>query len=64
MAKTSRERQAALRARRAGNQREINGWVSPDAYDLLKRRADRDGVTLGEALEAIIVAALEPETAA
>lgn len=51
MAKTSAERQADLRARRANEQRQLNAWISAAAYLSIRRRAERDNLTIGEVLE-------------
>ena len=51
MAKTSAERQAALRARRSGERmRQLNAWVSEEAYLALKQLAERHYVSKGDVL--------------
>ena len=54
MAKTSAERQAELRARRSGDRRQVNAWITVDAFAALKRKAERDKLTIGAALERML----------
>jgi hypothetical protein len=63
MALTGAERQRKYRESRktAGKNgyRQINTWISTEAYEALRRMARRDGVTQREMLERLLVAAQE-----
>lgn len=57
MARTSAERQAAYRARRAGQdsaERRINTWVGAETYLALERLAGRYGVTKRVVIELLV----------
>jgi len=56
MAKTTAERQAAYRARRAMAGRRLNTWLSTGAALALARLARRYGVTQRDVLERFITA--------
>jgi hypothetical protein len=60
MALTPAERQKRYRENRrlVGNgYRQINTWISTEAYEALRRMARRDGVTQREMLEQVLIAA-------
>ena len=57
MARTSAERQAAYRARRAGKdsaERRINTWIGAETYLALERLAGRYGVTKRVVIELLV----------
>jgi len=63
MALTGAERQKRFRENRRlsgeNGYRQINMWISTEAYEALKRMAKREGVTQREFIERLLVAAQE-----
>lgn len=57
MAKTSAERQAAYRAKRAGKdapERRLNTWISTDTYKVLENLSGSYGVTMKATIELLV----------
>lgn len=60
MAKSNAERQAAYKTRRANgesNDRQLNTWLSSEAFFALRRLAKHEGSTKRRLLEKLILAA-------
>jgi predicted nucleic acid-binding protein len=58
MALTAAERQKRYRENRKqtdNGYRQINTWISTEAYEALRRMAKRDGVTQREMLERVLI---------
>jgi hypothetical protein len=58
MALTGAERQRKYRENRKladNGYRQINTWISTEAYEALRRMAKRDGVTKREMLERVLI---------
>lgn len=67
MAKTSAERQAAYRAKRAGkdsSERRLNTWVSAEVYSTIEKLARRYGITRRALVESLVLSELKPAESA